>query len=158
MEIEAGLLSVILTADGHMSELNMWVGLSYCGGDWKKLSLAKRGSLIFAAVDDWAEEVRGEAARLSVDSALYLGGVPMELHHPALRSHRHGEMYSKESTKTMSALKWRPRIDPGCLVGFAANSIFLNTYTFFQSLVWVHSPFLHESVFSVVRVLSSVHR
>lgn len=94
--MEGGLLSVIFAADGHKTELNMWVGLSYCDGDWKKLSVAKRGLLIVAAVDDWAEEVRGvgEAARLSVDSALYLGGVPMELHHPALHSpnHRHGEI------------------------------------------------------------------
>lgn len=104
MEIEAGLLSVILVADDHMTELNMWVGLSYCGGDWKKLSLAKHGLLIFAAVDDWAEEVRGEVARLSIDSALYLGGVPMELHHPALRSHRHGEMYSKAHSRKFVSL------------------------------------------------------
>lgn len=96
--MEAGLLSFILAADGHMTELNMWVGLSYCDGGWKKLSLGKRGLLIFAAVDDWAEEARGEVARLSVDSALYLGGVPTELRHPALRSHGHGETYSKGST------------------------------------------------------------
>lgn len=99
--MEGGLLSVTVAADGHKTELNMWVGLSYCDGDWKKLAVAKRGLLVFAAVDDWAEEVRGagEAARLSVDS-LYLGGVPVELHHPALhsQSHRHGEIYRKVST------------------------------------------------------------
>jgi len=95
VELEAGLLSFILAADGHVTELSMWVGLSYCDGDWKPLSLAKRGSLISAAVDDWAEEARGagEAVRLRVDSPLYLGGVPTELVHPALdsRSHKHGE-------------------------------------------------------------------
>ncbi|XP_056269140.1 usherin isoform X3 [Pseudoliparis swirei] len=94
VELEAGLLSFILAADGHVTELSMWVGLSYCDGDWKPLSLAKRGSLISAAVDDWAEEARGagEAVRLRVDSPLYLGGVPTELVHPALdsRSHKHG--------------------------------------------------------------------
>lgn len=98
MELEAGILSFNLASDGHMTELSMWVGLSYCGGDWKRLSLAKRGSLIFAAVDDWAEETRGVggAVRLRVDSPLYLGGVPRELIHPALdsRSHKHGEIYS----------------------------------------------------------------
>lgn len=108
--MEGGLLSFILAADGHKAELNMWVGLSYCDGDWKKLSVAKRGLLIFAAVDDWAEEVRavGEAVRLSVDSALYLGGVPMELHHPALhsQSHRHGEIYSKVSTYRVIIFFW----------------------------------------------------
>lgn len=98
MELEAGLLSFILASDGHMTELSMWVGLSYCAGEWKQLSLAKRGSLILAAVDDWAEETRGVggAIRLRVDSPLYLGGVPMELIHPALdsQSHKHGEIYS----------------------------------------------------------------
>lgn len=100
--MEGGLLSFILAADGHKTELNMWVGLSYCDGGWKKLSVAKRGLLISAGVDDWAEEVRGvgEVPRLSVDSALYLGGVPVELHHLALhsQSHRHGEICSKAST------------------------------------------------------------
>lgn len=109
METEAGLLSFLLSADGHMTELNMWVGLSYCDGDWKRLSLGRRAALIFAAVDDWAEEVRGEgeAARLSVDSPLYLGGVPPELQHPALhgRSHRHGETRSRNHR--VYSMKWR---------------------------------------------------
>lgn len=96
MELEGGLLSFILATDGHVTELSMWVGLSYCDGDWKQLSLAKRGSLISAAVNDWAEETRGVggAVRLSVDSPLYLGGVPATLLHPALdgQSHKHGEI------------------------------------------------------------------
>lgn len=96
VELEAGLLSFILASEGHVTELSMWVGLSYCDGDWKQFSLAKRGSLISAAVDDWAEETRavGGPVSLRVDSPLYLGGVPMELVHPALdkQSHKHGEM------------------------------------------------------------------
>ncbi|XP_069030560.1 usherin [Embiotoca jacksoni] len=94
VELEAGLLSFIIASEGHVIELSMWAGLSYCDGDWKQLSLAKRGSLISAAVVDWAEETRGAggAVRLQVDSLLYLGGVPTELIHPALvsRSHKHG--------------------------------------------------------------------
>ncbi|XP_070688414.1 usherin [Pempheris klunzingeri] len=94
VELEGGLLSFTLASEGHVTELSMWAGLSYCDGDWKQLSMAKRGSLIFAAVNDWAEETRvvGGAVRLRVDSPLYLGGVPMELSHPALdsRSHKHG--------------------------------------------------------------------
>ena len=94
VELEGGLLSFILASEGHVTELSMWVGLSYCDGDWKPLSLAKRGSLISAAVNDWAEETRGGAVRLRVNSPLLLGGVPTELIHPALdsRSHRHGEL------------------------------------------------------------------
>uniref|UniRef100_UPI0037E7E888 usherin n=1 Tax=Semicossyphus pulcher TaxID=241346 RepID=UPI0037E7E888 len=94
VELEGGLLSFILASGGHVTELSMWAGLSYCDGDWKQLSLAKRGSLILAAVNDWAEESRGAggAVRLRVDSPLFLGGVPPELKHPALdsRSHKHG--------------------------------------------------------------------
>ncbi|XP_035991625.1 usherin [Fundulus heteroclitus] len=94
VELEAGLLSFILAFGGHTTELRMWVGLSYCDGGWKQLSLAKQGSLISAAVDEWAEEMRGMggAASLRVDSPLYLGGVPTELLHPALnvQSHKHG--------------------------------------------------------------------
>ncbi|KAM9860567.1 LOW QUALITY PROTEIN: usherin [Aulostomus maculatus] len=94
VELEAGLLSFILDCEGHVTELRLWVGLSYCDGDWKKLSLAKHGDVISAAVDDWAEETRGVggARRLRVDTPLYLGGVPPELLHPALntQSHSHG--------------------------------------------------------------------
>ncbi|XP_075319241.1 usherin [Odontesthes bonariensis] len=94
VELEAGLLAFILACDGYVTELSMWVGLSYCDRDWKQLSLAKHGSVISAAVNDWAEETRGVggALRLRVDSPFYLGGVPTELSHPALdgRSHKHG--------------------------------------------------------------------
>ncbi|KAK2920361.1 hypothetical protein Q8A73_002565 [Channa argus] len=94
VELEAGLLSFILVSDGHVTELSMWVGLSYCDGDWKQFSLVKRGSLISAAVNDWAEETSGVGGpvELRVDSPFYLGGVPAGLVHPALhgRSHKHG--------------------------------------------------------------------
>ncbi|XP_061735051.1 usherin isoform X2 [Nerophis ophidion] len=94
VELKGGLLLFVFSSGGHVTELNTWVGLSYCDGDWKQLSLAKRGSLISAAVDDWAEETRGAGAAggLQVDSPLYLGGVPIQLTHPALHihSHRHG--------------------------------------------------------------------
>jgi len=97
VELEAGLLAFILACDGYVTELSMWVGLSYCDRDWKQLSLAKHGSVISAAVNDWAEETRGVggALRLRVDSPFYLGGVPTELSHPALdgRSHKHGEIF-----------------------------------------------------------------
>lgn len=96
MELEAGLLSFVLASEGQATELRMWVGLSYCDGDWKRFKLAKRGSLISASVNDWAEETRGEGGPVSlrVDSPLYLGGVPMELVHPSLdsQSHKHGEI------------------------------------------------------------------
>lgn len=95
VELEAGLLHVSLACDGQLTELSTWVGLSYCDGDWKQLLLSKRGSLVSAAVGDWAEETKatGGAVRLRVDSPLYLGGVPAELVHSALHggSHRHGE-------------------------------------------------------------------
>ncbi|CAB1442996.1 unnamed protein product [Pleuronectes platessa] len=59
VELEGGLLSFLLASEGHVTKLSMWVGLSYCDGDWKQLSLAKRGLVISAAVNDWAEETRG---------------------------------------------------------------------------------------------------
>ncbi|KAG7266037.1 hypothetical protein CRUP_020339 [Coryphaenoides rupestris] len=38
---------------------DMWVGLSYCDGDWNQLSLAKRGNVISAAISDWEEQMTG---------------------------------------------------------------------------------------------------
>ncbi|XP_053172998.1 usherin [Scomber japonicus] len=94
VELEGGLLSFIFACEGHVTELSMWVGLSYCDGHWKQLSLAKRGYVISADIGDWAEETRrvGGAGRLRVDTPLYVGGVPTELIHPALdsQSHKHG--------------------------------------------------------------------
>lgn len=88
MELNSGLLSFTLASNGHTTELSMWVGLSYCDGDWKQVSLAKRGSVISAAVDDWEEEIKGVAgAKLRVDSPFYLGGVPTKLVHSALKDH-----------------------------------------------------------------------
>ncbi|KAG7247499.1 hypothetical protein CRUP_028892, partial [Coryphaenoides rupestris] len=74
----------------------MWVGLSYCDGDWNQLSLAKRGNVISAAISDWEEQMTGGGGGggggLRVDSSVYLGGVPANLTHPALarNSHRNG--------------------------------------------------------------------
>ena len=79
-----------------MTELSMWAGLSYCNGDWNQLSLGKRGSIISAAVNDWAEEMMGVGgSELRFDSPVYLGGVPTDLIHPALasQSHKHGEIH-----------------------------------------------------------------
>ncbi|XP_077569166.1 usherin [Stigmatopora nigra] len=94
VELKGGLLSFVLSADSHKTELSMWAGLSYCDGDWKRLSLIKRGSHISASVDDWAEQTKSTQAvgRFRVDSPLYLGGVPIQLAHKALDlySHRHG--------------------------------------------------------------------
>lgn len=120
MELEAGLLSFILSSESHVIELSMWVGLSYCDGDWKQLSLAKRGSLISAAVNDWTEEARGMggAVTLRVDSPLYLGGVPPELIHSALdrRSHKHGEITCTEVVFACRSLKWQMPNQEKCLI------------------------------------------
>uniref|UniRef100_A0A3Q4AAY9 Uncharacterized protein n=1 Tax=Mola mola TaxID=94237 RepID=A0A3Q4AAY9_MOLML len=120
VELEAGLLSITVASEGHMTELRMWVGLSYCDGDWKQLSLVKRGSLIVASVDDWSEETRGVggAVQLTVDSPLYLGGVPQELIHPALdrRSHKHGEIY-----RIIKVPGVGPRSISGCVVWFGQS-------------------------------------
>ncbi|KAM3876945.1 usherin [Diretmus argenteus] len=94
VELEGSLLSFVLFWGGHVTELSMWVGLSHCGGNWNQLLLAKHGSVISAAVNDWAEEIvgMGGAGRVTFDSPVYLGGVPNELIHPALasRSHKQG--------------------------------------------------------------------
>ncbi|CAL8351742.1 unnamed protein product [Merluccius merluccius] len=90
-ELESGLLYFILSWGGHVTELSMWVGLSYCDGEWNHFSLTKRGSVISAAVNDWEERLTGVGGEggLSVDSSLYLGGVPTNLMHPALASNSH---------------------------------------------------------------------
>lgn len=122
-----------------MTELRMWVGLSYCDGDWKQLSLVKRGSLIVASVDDWSEETRGVggAVQLTVDSPLYLGGVPQELIHPALdrRSHKHGEIY-----RIIKVPGVGPRSISGCVVWFGQIS------NVRYGIYWYKLQFIHLSL------------
>ncbi|KAJ7988957.1 hypothetical protein DPEC_G00314570 [Dallia pectoralis] len=89
-ELEGGMLSIFLSWNGHMTELSMWAGLSYCDGSWNQLSLVKQGSVISASISDWSEQLSGlEEGAFQLDSPLYLGGVPPEMNHGALISHSH---------------------------------------------------------------------
>ncbi|KAM6979899.1 usherin [Aplochiton taeniatus] len=127
-ELEGGLLSWLVSWGGHVTELSMWVGLGYCDGDWSHLSLAKRASVLSAAVSDWSEELQaagGGGGRLSVDSPLYLGGVPSDLAHPALegRSHKHslGGCVRRLTVQSSSELS-RVAVTPVRLSGAAQRS------------------------------------
>ncbi|KAL2098580.1 hypothetical protein ACEWY4_005060 [Coilia grayii] len=92
-EVEGGILTWTLQWGGGQTQVSLWVGLSYCDGSWNSLSLAKRGAQAFASLNHASEQERApRAGLLKVTSPLYLGGIPLRLHHHVLtgRSHLHG--------------------------------------------------------------------
>ncbi|XP_066526697.1 usherin [Hoplias malabaricus] len=87
-ELEGGILSWTLQWGGQNAEMSVWVGLSYCDGSWNSATLLKRGELTGAGLNDALEQQRNQrGGPLTINSPLYLGGVPQEIKHPALHQH-----------------------------------------------------------------------
>uniref|UniRef100_A0AAY4ADY9 Usher syndrome type IIa protein homolog n=1 Tax=Denticeps clupeoides TaxID=299321 RepID=A0AAY4ADY9_9TELE len=84
-ELQGGILTWTLHWGTQVTEVSLWVGLSYCDGGWNSLTLQKRGALASAELNEAFEEERSATRGiLKVTSPLYLGGVPPDLTHRAL--------------------------------------------------------------------------
>ncbi|XP_063040160.1 usherin [Engraulis encrasicolus] len=94
-ELEGGILTWSLQWAGHLTQVSLWVGLSYCDGSWNSISVSKRGAVATASLDQASEQERApHRGVLKVTSPLYLGGLPPHLHlhqrTPAGFGHLHG--------------------------------------------------------------------
>ncbi|KAG9336281.1 hypothetical protein JZ751_002628 [Albula glossodonta] len=78
-ELEGGILTWALRWGDHMTQVSLWVGLSYCDGGWNRVSLRKRGAVAAATMNEAEERQLGVAGSLRVSSAVYLGGIPSGL-------------------------------------------------------------------------------
>uniref|UniRef100_A0A8D0R6P0 Usherin n=1 Tax=Sus scrofa TaxID=9823 RepID=A0A8D0R6P0_PIG len=81
MELKSRILSFRLNTSLTFTQVDLWLGLSYCDGKWNKVILQKKGPLVSASVNELTERVFQSGAQpLMVNSAIYVGGAPQQLH------------------------------------------------------------------------------
>ncbi|KYO43601.1 usherin isoform J [Alligator mississippiensis] len=79
-ELKSGILSFLLKTGVVVTQVNLWLGLSYCDGKWKKVIVKKEGSVVSANMNQLKEQVlEPHAQQLEVNSPVYIGGIPSEL-------------------------------------------------------------------------------
>lgn len=80
VELKSGVLSLRLNAGLALTQVDLWLGLSYCYGEWNKVIVKKEGSVVSASMNELTERVSElQAQPLVVNSPVYLGGTPPEL-------------------------------------------------------------------------------
>ncbi|KAI4537068.1 hypothetical protein MG293_013271, partial [Ovis ammon polii] len=81
MELKSGILSFRLNTSLTFTQVDLWPGLSYCDGKWNKVIIKKNDSVISASMNELMERVsESRAQALMVNSPVYVGGIPQELH------------------------------------------------------------------------------
>ncbi|XP_056671906.1 usherin-like isoform X2 [Monodelphis domestica] len=76
-ELKSGLLSFLLKTSITFTQVDLWLGLSYCDGKWNKVTVKKAGSVISASLNELMEHVSESSAQpLMVNSPFYVGGIP----------------------------------------------------------------------------------
>ncbi|KAM9109657.1 usherin isoform 1-T1 [Megaptera novaeangliae] len=81
MELKSGKLSFRLNTSLTFTQVDLWLGLSYCDGKWNKVIIKKKGSVLSTSMNELMEHVSESRAQpLMVNSPVYVGGTPRELH------------------------------------------------------------------------------
>ncbi|XP_058895005.1 usherin [Kogia breviceps] len=81
MELKSGILSFRLNTSLTFTQVDLWLGLSYCDGKWNKVVIKKKGSVLSTSMNELMERVSESRAQpLMVNSPVYVGGTPRELH------------------------------------------------------------------------------
>ncbi|EHB00446.1 Usherin [Heterocephalus glaber] len=80
VELRSGVLSFRLNASLTFTQVDLWLGLSYCNGKWNKVVMKKEGTLLTAGLNALMERYSVPEARpLVVNSPVHIGGIPQEL-------------------------------------------------------------------------------
>nr|XP_056708935.1 usherin [Euleptes europaea] len=80
VELKNGILRFLLKTSFVSTHVNLWLGLSYCDGDWKRVILKKDGLVVSASVNELTEQVvEPGLEELIVNSPVYIGGIPDEI-------------------------------------------------------------------------------
>ncbi|NXJ09515.1 USH2A protein, partial [Odontophorus gujanensis] len=80
IELKSGMLNVLLKTGTVFTQVDLWLGLSYCDGNWKKVTVNKEGSVVSASVNELREQtLEPSIQQLKVNSPVYIGGVPSEI-------------------------------------------------------------------------------
>ncbi|XP_078086591.1 usherin [Mustelus asterias] len=78
-ELHSGTLSFLLNTSSSTTQVDLWLGLSYCDGKWKNVTLKKQGAVASVNVNgQMKEELATEEEELQINSPIYLGGISTE--------------------------------------------------------------------------------
>lgn len=115
MELKSGILSFRLNTSLTFTQVDLWLGLSYCDGKWNKVIIKKKGSILTASMNELRERAsQSRAQPLMVNSLVYVGGTPQELHDSfKYLSLEQGKVHLKEFPD-----KYSPGINTGGFGGF----------------------------------------
>nr|XP_004672060.2 usherin [Jaculus jaculus] len=80
MQLKSGLLSLQLNSSLTFTQVDLWLGLSYCDGKWHKAIVKREGSILSASMNELVERSSEAGSQpLVLNSAVYVGGIPLEL-------------------------------------------------------------------------------
>ncbi|ELW55473.1 Usherin [Tupaia chinensis] len=80
LELKSGILSFQLKTSLTFTQVDLWLGLSYCDGKWNKVIIKREGSSISASMNELMERASESRAQpLVVNSPVYVGGISQEL-------------------------------------------------------------------------------
>ncbi|KAM9212500.1 usherin [Dugong dugon] len=80
VELKSGTLSFLLNTNFTFTQVDLWLGLSYCDGKWNNVTMKKKSSVITAGMNEGTKSaLQSRAQPLTVNSAVYVGGIPQEL-------------------------------------------------------------------------------
>ncbi|CAH2254292.1 usherin [Pelobates cultripes] len=82
MQLKNGILNTKLKKQSTLLDLDLWAGLSYCDGSWNSVYFRKEGTLFLVQLNNLVERFTQPILHTgtSVISALYIGGVPEDVH------------------------------------------------------------------------------
>ncbi|KAI1240568.1 hypothetical protein IHE44_0008996 [Lamprotornis superbus] len=77
IELKSGILNIFLRTGAIFTQVDLWLGLSYCDGKWNEVTVNKEGSVISATMNELREQVlEPRVQQLKVNSPVYVGGIP----------------------------------------------------------------------------------
>uniref|UniRef100_A0A8C6NEI0 Usherin n=1 Tax=Melopsittacus undulatus TaxID=13146 RepID=A0A8C6NEI0_MELUD len=80
IELKSGMLNIFLKTGIVFTQVDLWLGLSYCDGKWNKVTVNKEGSVVSASVNELREKMlEPHVQELNVNSPVYVGGIPPEI-------------------------------------------------------------------------------
>ncbi|XP_077013931.1 usherin [Tamandua tetradactyla] len=80
VELKSGTLRFLLNTSLAFTQVDLWLGLSYCDGKWNKVVIKKEGSVVLASMNELMERASESSAQaLAVNSPVYVAGIPQQL-------------------------------------------------------------------------------
>ncbi|PKU48925.1 usherin [Limosa lapponica baueri] len=80
IELKSGILNIFLKTGIVFTQVDLWLGLSYCDGKWNEVTVNKEGSVVSASMNELREQtLEPRVQQLKVNSPVYVGGIPPEI-------------------------------------------------------------------------------